>query len=242
MTVSRREALIMGAAVPVSGLVLAPARGQASQQVSGGQGYGEDPILACCLLIDACKQIDFCQWTVDKAKNNDVKEFARSEVEHQQKLVADLQRLGYEYPTTPQFGNKPHQEGQFPQADKPAIATQAVTGFPQIGGTRSQGRTTAIAVGKLILPPGLSEMVVLAHDVAAQCLTNAKAILQKKGPEGKFDQSFIGLQLCEHYSSQAKCHVFDRHATNRLQKILQQERPIIERHIKKLEELMRKLD
>jgi len=250
MTVSRREALVLGAAVPVSGLFLASARGQAPQQMPGGQGYGEDPILACCLLIDGRKQIEVCRWAKEKAKSDDVKAFAQAEIDEHEKIKTDLRRLGFEYPAPPQFGNQFQQGGQFPQNGQPSAqpgpgqtvtATQAVTGAPQLIGFQQQG-PRMIAVGRLLLPPGLVEIVGLSHEVADQCVANAKAGLEKKAGEGKFDKAFVGMQLHEHYGLLDKCQVFEKHSTDRMREVLQQGRPIIERHIATLESLCQKLE
>src|SRR5947199_8429441 len=99
MTVSRREALVWGAAVPVSGLFLAPARGQVPQQMAGGQGYGEDPILACCLLIDGRVQTEICRCAKDKTKNDEVKASTPAEIDAHETLTADPQRPRLDHPT-----------------------------------------------------------------------------------------------------------------------------------------------
>jgi len=255
MTVSRREALVLGAAVPVTGLLLAPARGQAPQQMAGGQGYGEDPILSCCLLIDGRKQIEICRWAKERAKSDDVKAFAQAEIDEHEKIKADLRRLGFEYPAPPQFGNQTPQGGQFPQSGaaggqtsaqpgpgQTTTATQAVTGTPQLSGFQQQQGPKMIAVGRLILPPGLTETVAISHEVADQCVTNARTVLERKAGEGKFDKAFVGMQLHEHYGLLDKAQVFEKHSTDRLREVLAQGRPIIERHIATLEGLMQKLE
>jgi len=257
MTVSRREALVLGAAVPVSGLFLASARGQVpQQQTPGGQGYGEDPILSCCLLIDGRKQIEICRWAKEKAKGDDVKAFAQAEIDEHEKIKADLKRLGFEYPAPPQFGNQFPQGGQFqptgqtsgqasgqpgPGQTATTNAAQAVTGTPQFLGGQQQG-PRMLAVGRLLLPPGLAEIVSLSHEVADQCVANAKAGLEKKAGEGKFDKAFVGMQLHEHYALLDKCQVFEKHSTDRMREVLQQGRPVIERHIATLESLCQKLE
>jgi len=240
MAVSRREALVLGAAVPVSGLFLAPARGQAPQQMPGGQGYGEDPILSCCLLIDGRKQIEICRWAKEKAKSDDVKAFAQAEVDEHEKIKADLRRLGFEYPTPPQFGNQFQQSGQ-PGPGQTVTATQATTGVSQTGFQQQQG-PKMLAVGRLLLPPGLVEIVSLTHEVADQCVANAKSGLEKKAGEGKFDKAFVGMQLHEHYALLDKCQVFEKHSTDRMREVLHQARPVIERHIATLESLCQKLE
>lgn len=266
MTVSRREALILGAAVPMSGLFLASARGQApqQQQMPGGQSHGEDPILACCLLIDARVQTEICKWAKDKTKNDEVKAFAQSELEAHEKLKADLQRLGYDYPTTPQLQQQFQQGGQFQQqggqiqpqgaqfqqgGQPPAqpgpgqtvTAAQALTGTPQLAGTQQGPKM--IAVGRLLLPPGLAEMVQIATEVADTCIANAKAGLEKKASDGRrFDRAFVGAQLFAHHGELDKLQVFEKHSTDRLREVLHRCRPTCEQQISTLEGIMKKLD
>src|SRR4051794_6212769 len=184
MSVSRREALVLGAAVPVSGLFLASARGQSPQQMPGGQGYGEDPILSCCLLIDGRKQIEICRWAKERAKGDDVKAFAQAEIDEHEKIKADLRRLGFEYPAPPQFGNQFQQTGQFQPGSQTSGQpgpgqTPTATGGPQFTSSQQSG-PKMIAVGRLLLPPGLVEMVSLSNEIADQCIANAKAGLEKK--------------------------------------------------------------
>lgn len=221
--VSRREALVMGA-VPVSGLVLASARGQVPQQMPAGQSHGEDPILACCLLIDGRTQIEICRWAQEKLKNEDAKAFAKAEVDEHEKMKADLQRLGFEYPVAPTFaqGGQPQPGGQ---AQFPA----------------RQGTPRMIATGRLLLPPGLAETVQIATEIADQCITSAKEGLGKKSGV-KFDKAFVGAQLFCHHGELDKLQVFEKHATERMREVLHNCRPVVERQITTLEGLMAKLD
>lgn len=237
--VSRREALVWGAAVPVSGLFLASARGQVPQQMPAGQSYGEDPILACCLLIDGRKQIEICRWAQDKVKNEDVKAFAKAEVEEHEKVKAELQKLGFEYPAPPQLqqpgsqvrpGTQPQPGAQFRPGTQTTTAGQGFPGAPRM-----------IATGRLLLPPGLAEAVQIETEVADQCISSAKTALGKK-TGAKLDKMFVGAQLFCHHGELDKLQVFEKHATERMREVLHHCRPVVERQITTLEGLMTRLD
>jgi len=58
----------------------------------------------------------------------------------------------------------------------------------------------------------------------------------------KFDKCYVGDQLHEHFGLLDKAMVFRRHATPELVPVLEEARPIIERHIATLKGLMEKLD
>ena len=102
MTVSRREMLIAGAALPVAGLWINTARGQnprMSTDRNVAAGMSQDPPLAAKLLIFGRTQITNSQIAVRQAETGDVRVFARDEVAEQQSVATWLTERGFEYPT-----------------------------------------------------------------------------------------------------------------------------------------------
>src|SRR5437868_7096168 len=102
MTVSRRDVLIAGAALPVAGLWTAAARGQGRVVGPTGDvpaGLAEDPILAAELLIAGRKQIANSQFALQRTQNPDVRAFADAEVAEHRAIQSRLSDRGYQYPT-----------------------------------------------------------------------------------------------------------------------------------------------
>jgi hypothetical protein len=101
-----------------------------------------------------------------------------------------------------------------------------------------------VATGRLILPPGLSEIVLISTEIADKCIANAKAMLEKKAGESgnKLDKAFVGAQLFCHHEELDKLQVFEKHSTERMREVIRHCTPIVEKQITTLEGLMKKLE
>jgi hypothetical protein len=107
-----------------------------------------------------------------------------------------------------------------------------------VGGIGGQGQGGAVG-GMGPMPPLLMQIVMVDQEVAEQCIATAKAEMGKlQGP--KFDMAFIGDQLHEHYGLFDHAVVFRNHAA-RIVPVLNEGRPIIERHIATCKELKERL-
>lgn len=221
MTLSRREALAAGAAaLPVSALFQISASGQAPPPgTPGSRNPGaRDPLLACCLLIDGRKETEICKFAQNKLQNDDCKTFCKNAIDEFESLRDRLKEYGFEYPVPP-----------------PGTGTTtrpADTGIAPI---------PQLAVGRVLLPPGATEEVAIARDVAEQCVADFKDMAQKKQGT-KFDQCFVGCQLAANAHLASACKAFKRHASPDMQAVLSDKQKVFEQNISKLEDLMAKLD
>jgi hypothetical protein len=226
MTMTRRNALLAGAAsLPAATLLLGTARGQTPGQ-PGRQTLGEDPLLAACLLNDGRRQIEVCQFAKLRCQDEDVKAFAQAEIDEHEKVKADLGKFGYR-PATPAAGSGAAAGGQPVQ---------------QAGAFVPQGNL--VSVGRVTLAPGVSQLVTIESEVVDACIASAKQWLTNKEQRGKLklDKAFIGDQLHAHHGLLDKVTVFKKHATPEVMPVLDQGEQIIRQHIATCERIMEKLE
>ncbi len=224
MTVSRRSALFAGAAASVSALI-ATAQGQnpGTGVAPANAPAGEDPLLAACMLIGGRKQIENCSYIQEKLTTEDARAFCKAEIEEHQKIKAQLQKMGFDYPVKPAQGQGQAQAQRQPQqadAIKPVVVNV---------GTKAP------------LPPEAIALVAIDHEVAEQCIANYRAEMDKL--QGvKRDQRFIGHQLDEHLALKDKVETYRRHASAAMKPTLEEGLKTINTHIETCKKLMEKLD
>jgi predicted outer membrane protein len=243
MSVTRREVLWAGAAaLPVAG-IWTVARGQQATPPTGagsaqpatptagtgaaagtgagagaGGDLGEDPFLAALFLIVGKKQIGVCEWAKGKAQDKDVKAFAQAEIDEHQTLKNRLRDLGFRPPTV----------------------VDAQSGNPMPARTPAPPGM-AVSVGAATIMPSGSYLIATENEIADQCIsTTERELGHRQG--ARFDKAFVGDQLFAHYGLLDRATVAKKHATARMQPVLTEAMPIIEKHIATLKQLMDRLD
>ena len=192
---------------------------------------GEDPLLAACLLVGGRRQIEVCQFALERLQNHDCKAFAKAEIEEHQKIKADLQKLGYKYPAPP---------ANVPGAAQPGQPVPPVG--PRDGAAAAgQPAPVFIAIGRLIVPPPASNLLKVEAEVVMHCVANYRAKMGRKAGD-QFDKAFVGDQLHEHYALLDKAQVFSRHASAAMKPSLNDGLAVIQRHIQTLEQLKEQMD
>lgn len=212
--VSRREALTAGAGLLAAGGLAAVATAQ-PPGAPGAMAPGVDPMMALCLLATGRKQIEVCRFALTKLQNADAKAFAQAEIDEHEHIKARLAQLGYQYP-----------------ANIPAT--------PAGGGGVVQAGAAPMMLGRIAMPPGMAAWVPVEHALSEQCIATEKSELGKH--EGaKFDMAFIGGQLHAHYGLFDRGVTFRKFASQPMAPVLDEARPVIERHIATCKELKEKL-
>lgn len=182
--------------------------------VPSATGVSQDPMIAAELLIMGRKQIEVCRFALERVQNEDVKNFAKAEIEEHETLGRKLQQLGYQYPGVPGV----------------------------VDGTGTARPVSAnLTVGRAALPPGVSDAVTVCHEVAQQCIATQRSEMGKL-QGSKLDKRFIGQQLDAHYGLHDHGVVFKRRASAEMQPILAQAGQIIEQHITACKAIMEQLD
>ncbi len=243
---SRRQALVAGAgAVTAAGLTrvataqpplpagAVPPGALPAGAAPGGTAGGEDPMLAGCLLVTGRKQIEVCRFALEKIQNDDVKAFAKAEIDEHEDMKRKLTALGFQPPPM-SGGAAPSGTG----AVTPAGGTRVQVGRVDVAG----GTPAASAgAGAMMVPPGAAQMLAVDAEVKEQCITTARSELGKL--EGvKFDKAFVGSQLYAHYDLFDHGVVFRKHSSPALGAILDDAKKVIETHIATCKSLMEKLE
>jgi predicted outer membrane protein len=268
MTVSRRELLVAGAALPVAGLWASVTRGQdrpIGPTAVAPAGLSEDPVLAAELLIARRKQIGNSQFAVQRTQHPDVRAFAEAEVAEHQLIQRRLSDRGFQYPTVTPLpaaiaggapvdavpgvpGNPPPE----PTANRPLVlppgtqpAKNATPPPPPPAGAppRAAGphaATPLVSVGRLQLPADVSRVILIETQVGDQCVATFQAETGSlSGPA--FDRAYVGCQLHEHYALFDRATVFRRHASPAMLAVLDEGLPVIQRHLVALKGLIGKV-
>lgn len=239
MTVSRRQALVAGAAaLPAAALAAQQPQAQPRAGTQPAAGMSEDPFLAACLLLGGKRQIEVCRFAQPKLQDAEVKQFSQAEIDEHETMKAELAKLGYQPPAPGGAVG-----GVIPAGGTDATGGAAAGGQP---GQPAQGRMggAAVTVGKAAFGPELSRAVMVDAEVHDTCINNTKQALAKCEQKGKghFDKAFVGDQLHTHMGLKDKVQTFQKHASQEMQPGLQKALGIIEQHIATCEKLMEKCE
>jgi len=259
MKVARRAALMAGmAAVFTFGLIShaqereggssTSGQGQQSRQGQAGGQHGQkmDSMLATCMMIEGQKQIAVCQYAMEKAQNQRVKEFAQAEIKEHQMLKSKLEQKGFR-PLVAMRGMSGNQQGSGVQQTggqqpQQGGAPSPNDGVQQTSGQGPQGSGVQQAGGQQGMQQGGHPMLQLKQEVAEQCVQTARKELSQKEQGQKFDRTFVRMQLSAHQQLHDEVTVFRRHASSELRGVLDEAQPQIERHIAQLKEIMQELE
>ena len=225
MTVSRRDALVAGAAaLPVVALAAVasaqvPATrtqstaGAQSGRGAAGSAQGEDPLLGAMMLFKGRRQIETSKYALSRTENQEVKAFLNSEIAEHETLKGELQtKFGLAYPTPAGSGTAP-----------------------------AGGMNPTVAVGAIQVNGAAGSILTVKGEVIDQCIANYKKNMAKYTGV-KLDKAIIGDQLHEHQGLLDDVLVFQRHSSAAMLPALKTAQGIIEQHIATCEQLMEKLD
>lgn len=245
MTVSRRDAIVAGAAaLPASTLLLAAVQAQVTTTRPGDPGPttppaptppGEDGNLAACMLLKGRRQIETCTFAKGRSQNEEVRNFLQAEIDEHTAIKAALTKLGFAYPAPPA-----------PPAAPPLVVPPDTSGLPP-DSTRAPvapaptAAVVALTVGTAPVVGQAAQMLKVDSEVIEQCVANYKAKMPTK--QGlKFEKAVVGDQLHEHEALKDRVQVFIPHASAQMKPTLQQGLATIEKHIAALGAIMDKLD
>jgi putative membrane protein len=196
------------------------------------QAQSNEQALASCVAIENQTEVAIAQFAENKAKDKDVKEFAKMLVEEHQAFLKKLQRFAPEAAADGYLDQTASNDSQVQPAGGANQQRPAATAQQRQGQVIQQ---TAAETGA-----GL-DITQLHREIAQQCLTDAKKGLSEK--EGrKFDTCFIGHQIACHEMMKTKLTVFQRHASGEFAELLNEGLQATEKHLKKAEKIMSQLD
>lgn len=210
-------------------------QGQTGQKA---QWQNSDQTLATCVAIGNQEEIAIARFAESKAKNDDVKEFAKTLVKDHQAFLQKLQRYA---PEATRDGYLTEQEQATNNEEQKTSATPSrVQARVQPAGGEVNVAVGAIQQTSATQSTQPIDFIALHRELAENCLRESKQELGKK--EGtKFDECFIGYQIAKHAEMKNKLTVFERHASADLRQILDEGLQTTEKHMKKAEQIMKDL-
>jgi len=206
---------------------------QGRQGGQQAQWQNPDHALASCVAIGNQEEIAIAKFGEEKTKNNDVKDFAKMLQKDHQAFLQKLQR----------FAPEASREGYLNESGQKTSSTQPNTST-QVR-VQPAGGQVNVAVGGVQQTAGTQgaqqlDFMALHRELAENCLQQSKEMLNKKDA-AKFDECFIGMQIGKHAEMKNKLTVFQRHASGELKQIFSEGLQTTENHLKKAEDIMKKL-
>lgn len=212
-TLSRRDLMSASAALAplaFTGRVLA----QTAVEVPAGEPL--DAVIALRLLIAGRKQVALCEMAREHLKHEDALKFAEAEINEHEQLKKQLLALGFEYRVAGDDRRRPGEQA----TDRVARASFVV---PAPG-----------------LPAATTDLLLLEHEIAQQCLATQGGELTKF-KDADLDRRFVEHQLDAHYDLYDQGVTFRKHASEEMAKLLEAGRTVIERHITACKDLRQEL-
>lgn len=208
-----------------------PAAGQARPGQAGQQTRWQttDQGLASCIAIANQTEVAISKFAEEKAKNKDVKEFAKMMVKDHQEFLRKLERFAPEAAREGYLNERTETAAANPARVQPAggEVKNANSQIQQTAGTRSDANQPL-------------DMIQLHREVAEECIRSAKLGMNKKdGVE--FDECYIGFQIAAHAEMKNKLTVFKRHVSGDLAQVISEGLETTEKHLKKAENLIKDL-
>jgi predicted outer membrane protein len=208
-------------------------------------GPVSDHALASCLAIENHEEVDIARFAESKAQSKDVKQFAEMIAKDHE---AFLQKLEKYAPEATREGllvqtEITTQRGRSGESVRTEAPRNTVSGKVQPQGevVTQPGQQTVVTNPNAAVQPGYPVNFLQLHrELAQECLAEAKEGMSKKDPKD-FDKCFIGHQIAKHQEMKVKLVVFQRHATGELSQIIAQGLETTEAHLKKAEQIMKKL-
>lgn len=227
-------------------------QGQIGQRT---QWQNSDHMLASCVAIGNQEEVSLAKFAEQKAKSQQVKDFAKMLEKDHQEFLQKLQRFapeatqaGYlmdssaiDAQRTTSTQNRGNSQVQAREGNQPRERSTQVRVNPAGGevnvATNGIQQTSAIQ-GQSSQP---LDFMALHKELAENCLRLAKQGMAKKEGD-EFDKCYIGQQIVKHEEMKNKLMVFERHSSSELNQILQAGLETTEKHLKKAEEIMKELD
>jgi len=197
---------------------------QPGQRPGNFQGMSNDAIFAACLMVGNQNEVTMAQMAQQRAKSDDVKEFAKQMQKDHSQLLSKLQPIA---------GNMAMQQRE--QANEQPRPGQAGGGQQgvQAGAAIENRQPGAAAGGQGQAGPmgGHLDLVSLKRELGAQCLQSAeKELSDKSGTE--FDECYIGMQIAAHMHAIDEMKVAKRHVSQNMQPVLDEGIQTAETHLK----------
>jgi predicted outer membrane protein len=201
-------------------------RDQAGRLGAAEQGSDINTFIASCLLIGNQEEVALAQMAVDRAENEQVKQFAQMLIQDHQKIIQQLQPLakpgvglneGAQTAAAGQPSNAQQPGGQQYTANRPNLERGA-------GGSAT-----------------VDQIMQLNQQAAQECLQMTKSMLQEK-QGAEFDKAFAGMQVGAHVGMLAKLKASEQQASGQLASLVKESQQTIQSHLEQAKQICKDLE
>jgi predicted outer membrane protein len=202
--------------------------------------------LAQCLLIKNQAEIELSQFAQQQAQNPEIKQFAQELIKDHQQAAQKLQQLaGMQGQGTGRSSQASGARGQNdaqrqqPGADRSELRTSTNTQITEPGLT--QGANQSLTADRSGAQGGAwNELLELDRQITERCTEMIREELQaKRGPE--FDHCFVSAQIGSHTHMLAALEVIGQRAQGDLKQVVDEARPVVQRHLDHAKQLAKQL-
>lgn len=200
-------------------------------------------MMASCVAIANQEEVAIARFASQKAKNSDVKSFAKTLIEDHQAFLKKLERF------TPEAREGALEQASHSEpADRQGRGTiQQTAAVEQQEERQRAGNARQAQPGQQAQPgaqanqqAGGLDVIQLDREIAQQCISNAKKKLSEVDSD-RFDHCFIGHQIAAHEAMVTKLSVLKRHCSGELAQLLEDGIETTNKHLKEAEKIMDKL-
>lgn len=228
---------------PASDTTLSTTTGQTSQN---------DKSLAAWLIVDNENEIALAQLAQERAKSDEVKQFAKRMLDDHRQMVTKLQKFaGASIGTTPgaASGTARDREGtdasgkrdNQPPTNPPTTTTPPTTPPGTTTPPRGEGKEHAGHMQGQTTAGNQIDIVGLKRELGRKCLTSAKQMLEQKTGD-EFDRCYMHMAVGAHVAAVDTIEVFRNHASGEFRQALSEGLPTVQAHLDHAKMISQKLD
>lgn len=195
-----------------------------------------DEILASILVIENNGEVKLAQLAKEKARKDDVKQFAQHLIDDHTKFIQKLQKFAArEVMNQSTAGNTTEQRRQVETAQQtPGVRDQSNSQVAQARGNREVRKPVVNQSGA-----GL-DLVALKQELGEKCVqTLTKQLQQQDGHH--FDAAYMTRQVAAHLRMLDTLEVFRNHATSELQSVIDEGIETTRKHLKHAQDVLAKV-
>lgn len=211
--------------------------GESIENNTASNNANLDQFIATCLLIGNQEEVALAQEAVDRAENEQVKQFAQMLVDDHQNAIQKLQQhanqsmgLNVNVDATAAGEAARSADGdQYASTDSPT-AQRYTANKVDINSSSNMASSGA-----------LNQVLQMNRQAAQECLSMTKSMMQEK-QGAEFDKAFAGSQVGAHVGMLAKLKASQQHASPELASIIKESEQTVQQHLDHAKQLCQELE
>ena len=204
-----------------------------------------DYFLVSCLENGNEAEIELSKLAEQRASHRDVKEFAQKMVKEHGELLQSLQQIsgssGRRSSSDSSRTSSTSQSDRNEQRDARQADSATQRPATQPGASSATSSTSTQQAGQQGQHASASQLAQIQDEVAEQCVSAAKRELSQK-ESTEFDKAYIGMALGAHHQMLSELTVFRKHASPRLQPVLDKGIQATQHHLDEAKRIYKELE